>query len=129
VNHSSIFVFYFYNKSITERFPSDFETHHIPKVVGSLPTVVKHIFQARPVWIFTQCNITSNIIIYVQFCSLKDKLALSKDQNLQRGGNMFRSGTLLLIFTSTAYLVLETNDLAAPKIQYTHGVSQYLIAR
>jgi hypothetical protein len=55
---------------------------------------------------------------------------MSKDQSLQRGGNMFRSGTLLLIFTSTAYVVLETNGLAAaPKIQYTHGVSQYLIAR
>jgi hypothetical protein len=65
----------------------------------------------------------------IQFYSFKDKLALSKDQSLQRGGNMFRSGTLLLIFTSTAYLVLETNGLAAPKIQYAHGVSQYLTAR
>ncbi|CAB3984995.1 Hypothetical predicted protein [Paramuricea clavata] len=36
------------------------------------------------------------------------------------------SGTLLLIFTSTAYLVLETNGLAAaPKIQYTHGQNPY----
>ena len=65
----------------------------------------------------------------IQFCSFKDKLALSKDRSLQCGGNMFTSGTLLLIFTSTAYLVLETNGLAAPKIQYVHGVSQYLIAR
>ena len=65
----------------------------------------------------------------IQFCSFKDKLALSKDQCLQRGGNMFTSGTLLLIFTSTTYLVLETNGLAAPKIQYAHGVSHYLTAR
>ena len=33
----------------------------IPKVVGSIPTVVEHIFQARPVWIYTLSNIT-NII-------------------------------------------------------------------
>ena len=33
----------------------------IPKVVGSIPTVAGHIFQARPVWIFTQSYIT-NII-------------------------------------------------------------------
>ena len=26
----------------------------IPKVVGSIPTVAGHIFQARPVWIYTQ---------------------------------------------------------------------------
>ena len=34
----------------------------IPKVVGSIPTVVRHIFQACPVWILTQSNITT--IIY-----------------------------------------------------------------
>ena len=33
----------------------------IPKVVGSIPTVARHIFQAFPVWIYTQSNIT-NII-------------------------------------------------------------------
>ena len=33
----------------------------IPKVVGSIPTVARHIFQACPVWIYTQINIT-NII-------------------------------------------------------------------
>ena len=33
----------------------------IPKVVGSIPTVVGHIFQARPVWIYTQSNITNTI--------------------------------------------------------------------
>ena len=31
----------------------------IPKVVGSIPTVVRHIFQAYLVWIYTQSNITS----------------------------------------------------------------------
>ena len=33
----------------------------IPKVVGSIPTVAGHIFQARPMWIYTQSNNT-NII-------------------------------------------------------------------
>ena len=32
----------------------------VPKVVGSIPTVARHIFQASPVWIYTQSNITSN---------------------------------------------------------------------
>jgi hypothetical protein len=32
------------------------------KVVGSIPTVARHIFQACPMWIYTQSNIT-NIII------------------------------------------------------------------
>ena len=31
----------------------------IPKVVGSIPTVTRHIFQACPVWIYTQSNITN----------------------------------------------------------------------
>jgi hypothetical protein len=31
----------------------------IPKVVGSIPTVARHIFLAFPVWIYTQSNITS----------------------------------------------------------------------
>ena len=30
----------------------------IPKVVGSNLTVVRHIFQACPMWIYTQSNIT-----------------------------------------------------------------------
>ena len=41
----------------------------IPKVVGSIPTVAGHIFQARPVWIYTKSNIT-NIMI----CSCRTKL-------------------------------------------------------
>ena len=39
----------------------------IPKVVGSIPTVAGHIFQAHPVWIYTQSNIT-NIIVRVYIC-------------------------------------------------------------
>ena len=35
------------------------EQTSIPKVVGSIPTVAGHIFQARPVWIYTQSNITN----------------------------------------------------------------------
>ena len=31
----------------------------IPKVVGLIPTVTRHIFQACPVWIHTQSNITN----------------------------------------------------------------------
>ena len=31
----------------------------IPKVVGSIPTVDRHVFQVCPVWIYTQSNITS----------------------------------------------------------------------
>ena len=37
----------------------------IPKVAGSIPTVARHIFQAYPVWICTQSNITSITILDV----------------------------------------------------------------
>ena len=30
----------------------------IPKVVDSIPTVARHIFQACPFWVYTQSNIT-----------------------------------------------------------------------
>ena len=42
----------------------------IPKVVavGSIPTVARHIFQAFPVWIYTQSNIT-NMTISFNFTS------------------------------------------------------------
>ena len=33
----------------------------IPKVVGSIPTMARHIFQACPVWIYAESNITSII--------------------------------------------------------------------
>ena len=39
----------------------------IPKVVGSIPTVVRHIFQACPVWIYTQSNITNIIFTWVHY--------------------------------------------------------------
>ena len=47
---------------------------HIPPgilstFVGSIPTVAGHIFQARPMWIYTQSNIT-NIILYNSYISL-----------------------------------------------------------
>jgi hypothetical protein len=48
-----------------------------PKVVGSIPTVVRHIFQACPVWIYTQSNITSivreTVDIYI-FYNIVDSL-------------------------------------------------------
>ena len=37
----------------------------IPKVVGSIHTVARHIFQARPLWIYTQSNITNIIFTRV----------------------------------------------------------------
>ena len=48
----------------------------IPKVVGSIPTVVRHIFQACPVWIYTQSNITSMILVM----SNKYRKSLLKNQ-------------------------------------------------
>ena len=41
----------------------------IPKVVGSIPTVAGHIFQARPVWIYTQ----SNKFLFIYFLELDQK--------------------------------------------------------
>ena len=43
-------------------YSGEYDWASIPKVVSSNPTVVRHIFQACPVWIYTQSNITS--IIY-----------------------------------------------------------------
>ena len=40
-----------------------------PKVVGSIPTVAGHIFQARPVWIYTQSNITNIIFTWERLSS------------------------------------------------------------
>jgi hypothetical protein len=44
----------------------------IPKVVGSIPTVAKHIFQACPVGIYTQSNIT-NIFTWVHNTNAEKK--------------------------------------------------------
>jgi hypothetical protein len=40
-----------------------------PRVVGSIPTVARHIFQACPVWIYTQrqSNITSILFTWVHY--------------------------------------------------------------
>ena len=48
-------------ETIIRHYYSSFFWASIPKVVGSIPTVAGHFFQARPVWIYTQSNIT-NII-------------------------------------------------------------------
>ena len=48
--------------------PSELEKYARPRwesnlsTFGSVPTVARHIFQARPVWIYTQSNITNNHI-------------------------------------------------------------------
>jgi hypothetical protein len=39
----------------------------IPKVVGSIPIVAWHIFQACPVRIYTQSNITSILFTWVHY--------------------------------------------------------------
>ena len=41
----------------------------IPKVVGSIPTVARHIFQACPLWIYTQSNITQASDKYLSYNS------------------------------------------------------------
>ena len=42
----------------------------IPKVVGSIPTVAKYIFQACPVWIYTQSNIMNIKSLYMMLPKL-----------------------------------------------------------
>ena len=62
----------------------------IPKVVGSNPTVVRHIFQACPVWIYTQSNITSNNQIshvHFQHYSIKMHASAAHDMFSFTGGN------------------------------------------
>jgi hypothetical protein len=46
-------------------------------VVGSIPTVAGHIFQARPVWIYTQSNITNIIFTWVHNTSTEKKIILN----------------------------------------------------
>ena len=50
----------------------------IPKVVGSIPTVARHIFQACPVWICIQSNITKHLkhimLAYIQYGYSKFKV-------------------------------------------------------
>jgi hypothetical protein len=48
-----------------------------PKVVGSIPTAVAgHIFQAHPVWIYTQSNITNIIFTWVHNTNTGKKILL-----------------------------------------------------
>jgi hypothetical protein len=42
--------------------PGELEKYARRLVVGSIPTVAGHIFQARPMWIYTQSNITKHHI-------------------------------------------------------------------
>jgi hypothetical protein len=73
--------------------------HGIPKVVGSIPTVVRHIF---PVWIYTQSNITSIIVyVFVYFTNTMDhlhyRLNFDLDKNFITAG---KSITKSVIFQS-----------------------------
>ena len=53
----------------------------IPKVVGLIPTVARHSFQACPVWIYTQSNITNIIFNWVHNINTeKSQLYDWKDQ-------------------------------------------------
>ena len=58
----------------------------IPNVVGSIPTVVRHIFQACPVWIYTQSNITSisSSNVNLAFPSTLRKHLFTKPTNLSK---------------------------------------------
>ena len=57
--HGGIRTYDLWNTSSTDRVAQLAEHWAgIPKVVGSIPTMVRHIFQACPVWIYTQSNIT-----------------------------------------------------------------------
>jgi hypothetical protein len=46
------------------------------RIVGSIPTVVRHIFQACPVWIYTQSNITSIIFTWVHYTNTENSWLL-----------------------------------------------------
>jgi hypothetical protein len=51
----------------------------ISKVVGSIPTVVRHIFQACPVRIYTQSNITQAFCILLTFSLVARETMLFTD--------------------------------------------------
>jgi hypothetical protein len=55
----------------TQIFEAFYNTNQ--KVVSSIPTVVRHIFQACPVWIYTQSNITSIIFTWVHYTNTEKK--------------------------------------------------------
>ena len=72
------------------------EQTSIPKVVGSIPTVAGHIFQARPVWIYTQSNIT-NISYSPEYTTPAQKKKASiiiKGEWLHKNGQITISHTI-----------------------------------
>jgi hypothetical protein len=56
----------------------------IPKVVGSIPTVVRHIFQACPVWIYTQSTVTSQASYSPEYITPSEHRKNNKDIRLAR---------------------------------------------
>jgi hypothetical protein len=50
--------------------PKRRENENYKILVGSIPTMARHIFQACPVWIYTQSNITS-IILFILFYKIR----------------------------------------------------------
>jgi hypothetical protein len=47
----------------------------IPKVVGSIPTMARHIFQAGPVWIYTQSINITDLHIHVAMHNVESTLS------------------------------------------------------
>jgi hypothetical protein len=48
----------------------------IPKVVSSIPTVARHIFQACPVWIHIQRNTTNIIVTWIHNTNNTEKIMI-----------------------------------------------------
>jgi hypothetical protein len=59
----------------------------IPKIVGSIPTVDRHIFQACPVWIYTQSNITCKHHLVLCFLLFLNSRALPKKKRKSADDN------------------------------------------
>ena len=53
----------------------------LAEVVGSIPTVARHIFQAYPVWTYTESNITSN---HIRTCFQHIKIFPNANANHRR---------------------------------------------
>ena len=80
--------------------------------LGSIPTVIRHIFQACPVWIYTQSTITSIIYSPEYFTPTQEKIILNdccapnlKELLMRRNSLQSNSGDLRNSHT----------DLALPK--------------
>ena len=61
----------------------------IPKVVGSNPTVARHIFQACPVWIYTQSSNYIHLGIFVAMYSILVILIAMSIVEIQARGQLF----------------------------------------